>query len=205
MEPQTDVDAIFADENIDLGGPYVGFSVRLWPGREKYELVIAQAADYMIDRYGAKPVFIPMHNPNDLVAIENVLRKMKGKGYAIRKKYSVSQTLGIISRMELLAGMRLHALIFAASLGIPIIGLVYEPKIEGFLQYIRQASAGDVRQLDFDRLKELLDRIWQNRAEIREQLGKDVARLKKKAYENAKIAVELINQENGGGLACAKQ
>ena len=34
--------------------------------------------------------------------------------------------------MELLIGMRLHALIYAAISGIPVIGLVYEPKIEGF-------------------------------------------------------------------------
>jgi len=205
MDPEPDIDSIFINENIELTGPYMGFSVRQWQGREKYEEIIAKAADYMIDRYGVKPVFIPMHNPGDLMAIESVVRRMKGRGYIIKNKYSVSQMLGIISRMDLLAGMRLHALIFAAGLGVPIIGLAYEPKIEGFLQYINQASAGDVRQLDLDRFKDLLDRVWHNKAVISKQLKRDMARLKEKAYENSKIAVDLINQENQGGSACAKQ
>jgi polysaccharide pyruvyl transferase CsaB len=192
MEPSIHTDKIFSEEGIELSGPYVGFSLRQWQGREKYEEVIAKTADYMIDKYGIKPVFIPMHNPGDLIVIESVVSKMKGKGYVIRKKYDVSQTMGIISKMEFLIGMRLHALIFAASLGIPIIGLVYEPKIEGFLQYVNQPSAGYVQHLEFDKLKELVDEFWHKRFEIAEQLKKDIIILKQKAFDSARIAVDLI-------------
>jgi polysaccharide pyruvyl transferase CsaB len=192
MEPSTNIDKTFSKEGIELSGPYVGFSLRQWQGREKYEEVIAKTADYMIDKYGIKPVFIPMHNPGDLIVIESVVSKMKGKGYVIRKKYDVSQTMGIISKMEFLIGMRLHALIFAASLGIPIIGLVYEPKIEGFLQYVNQPSAGYVQHLEFDKLKELVDEFWHKRSEIAEQLKKDIIILKQKAFDSARIAVDLI-------------
>jgi polysaccharide pyruvyl transferase WcaK-like protein len=83
-------------------------------------------------------------------------------------------------------------LIFAASLGIPIIGLVYEPKIEGFLQYINQPSAGYVQHLEFDKLKELVDEFWHKRFEVAKQLKKDIIILKQKAFDNARIAVDLI-------------
>ena len=69
-----------------------------------------------------------MHYPSDLLAIDNIVAKMKNKCYVIRNKYSVPQMLGIIGRTQLLIGMRLHALIFAASLKIPLVGLVYETK-----------------------------------------------------------------------------
>lgn len=191
--PDSEADELLVNEGIDLKGPYVGFSVRKWQGYEKYEEIIARVADYMVDKYGIKPVFIPMHYPDDLSIIESVVARMKGKGYVIRNKYTVSQTLCIINRMEILIGMRLHALIFAASLCIPVVGLVYEPKIEGFLQYIHQASAGNVRHLEFDTLKYLVDDVWNRKFELKKQLEKDIEQFKERALENARIAVELIN------------
>ena len=190
------IDDIFAMEGIDPEGPYIGFSVRPWQSREKYVDVIAKAADYMLEKHGAKPVFVPMHYPGDLVIMQQVVSRMKGKGYIVKNKYSVSDTIGIINRMEILVGMRLHALIFAASLGIPIVGLVYEPKIEGFLKYINQASAGDVKQLSLDSLKCLMDDVWNRRDSIKKQLAADVKILKDKAYENAKMAVDLIEENS---------
>jgi len=196
--PLSDVDEIFKKEGIDCQGPFIGFSVRRWQGYEKYEKVIAQAADYALEKYGLTPLFIPMHYPDDIYEIEKVVSLMKGKGYIIRNKYTVPQTLGIISRTQLLIGMRLHALIFAASLGIPLIGLVYEPKIEGFLQYVDQVSAGHVKDLEYDKLKALIDQVWNNRAKISDKLKSDIFDLKQKALENAKIAVNLVNGNTHG-------
>jgi len=195
LEPgsQSDVDEIFKKEGIDCRGPFVGFSVRKWQGHEKYEKAIAKAADYVIEKYGLTPLFIPMHYPDDIYEIERVVSLMKGKGYIIRNKYTVPQTLGIISRVEMLIGMRLHALIFAASQGIPLIGLVYEPKIEGFLQYVEQASAGHVKDLEYDKLRALIDQVWNNRVQVSDKLKNDIVELKQKALENAKIAVNLVN------------
>jgi len=44
---------------------------------------------------------------------------MKNKSFVITNKPTVSEMLGIIGKTQMLIGMRLHALIFAASLGIP--------------------------------------------------------------------------------------
>lgn len=199
--PDLTIDSIFSKEGIERPGPYVGFSVRKYPGNEKYqsesyEPVISQIADYIIDKYGAKPVFIPMQYPSDLEIIENIVSKMKGKGYILRHKHGVQQVLEIIDQMEMLIGMRLHALIFAASSNVPIIGLEYDPKIQGFMQYIKQPSAGDVKMLDFEKLKNLVDEVWNNRTDIRKELEKDVYKLKEKAFQDAKIAVELIEQNH---------
>jgi polysaccharide pyruvyl transferase WcaK-like protein len=192
-----EVDSIFCEEGIDIQGPYIGFSIRKWPGYEKYIRVIARAADYAISELGLKPVFIPMQYPEDLYVANAIVSRMNGKGYIIRTKNSASQTIGIIKRMELLVGMRLHSLIFAASTGTPLVGLVYESKVEGFLQYINQssASAGHVEQLEFKTLKHVMDNVWNQRKAIRIQLEKGTASLREKALESARIAIELI--ENG--------
>ena len=177
--------------------PMLGISLRKYPGHEKfeherYECVIARLADHMTETYGLLPVFIPMQHPDDLPILENAAAKMKYKSLIIREKLNVFQTYGVISRMSMLVGMRLHALIFAAGAGVPMLGLVYDPKIQGFLEYIHQASAGDVRLLDCEKLIAAAEDVWKCRDEIKERLERDVEELKHKASENARVAVELI-------------
>lgn len=181
----------------DAGAPMLGISLRKYPGHEKfehekYEAVIARLADHMASAYGLLPVFIPMQHPDDIPILENVAAKMSCKSVIIKDKLDVFQTYRVICSMEMLVGMRLHALVFAAGAGVPMVGLVYDPKIQGFLEYVNQASAGDVRQLEFERLRDTADDVWNRRADIKEQLVKDVERLKLKASENARIAVDLI-------------
>lgn len=195
IEPVADnvVDKIFADEGISGEEPLVGISVRKCENQIRFdERVIAEAADYLIEKYGVRPVFIPMQHSKDMDIILRITSIMSGEAYVLKGEYDAPHLLGVISRMEMLIGMRLHSLIYAASLGIPVVGLIYDPKIEGFLQYFHQASAGHVSNLSFGRLRQVIDNVWNNRAQIREQLIGVTAELKKKALENAEIAVSLI-------------
>lgn len=182
---------------IDNSLMYIGFSLRKYPGHEKieheeYESVIARLAEHMSEKYGLVPVFIPMQYPNDIPILENVAKKVSVNSIVIKQKLNIYETYNVISNMNMLIGMRLHALVFSAGAGVPMIGLEYDPKIKGFLEYINQPSAGDVCELNFDRIKELADDVWSRRIEIHKQLEKDVKELKKKAEENSRIAVELI-------------
>jgi polysaccharide pyruvyl transferase CsaB len=187
---------------IHSEGPYLGISLRYLPGHEnanheKFEDDIARLADHMSQEHGLLPVLLPMQYPVDIKILENVAAKMKCKSVVIRDKLSFFDTYGIISRMDIVIGMRLHALIFAAGAGVPLAGLVYdEPKIEGFLEYIKQVSAGDIRKLDFEVMVRTVEDTWNRRYIIREQLENDIAILKVKSLENARIAVELIWPDN---------
>ncbi len=192
----SEVDNIFEQEGINLGGKFIGFSVRSWDGFEKYARIIANAADYMVEKYGVIPVFIPMHYPNDLKATRIVISKMKHKGYMLKRQYNAANILGIISHMQILVGMRLHSLIYASSLGVPVVGLVYEPKVEASLKYFGQASAGHVNSLNMERFKEILDDVWARKNEIKSSLKKVMDSLKEKAYEDAKTAIELIESKS---------
>lgn len=193
--PEKEIDSILEKEGIEPNGPFIGFSARKWTGYQNYTEVIAKLADYMTEKHAIKPIFIPMQYPDDLLIIKSIVAKMKYKGYMIENRYDVPHTLGIIQRMEMLIGMRLHALVFAASLGIPVVGLIYEPKVEWFLQHMNQgeASAGNVEHLKYEALKEVVDNVWNNRTDVREKMKSSIGRLKEKALENGRIAVELLN------------
>ncbi|NLL06470.1 MAG: polysaccharide pyruvyl transferase CsaB [Clostridiaceae bacterium] len=186
---------LLLDEGIDPNASFIGISVRKWYDHDKYESTLANIADYIIETYGINILFIPMHYPGDLVIIKNIRNKMKNKSYAITKKHSVSEVLGVIGKTEMLIGMRLHALIFAASIGVPIVGIVYEPKVEGFLEYSNQASIGHVNSLEFDKAIKIIDEVWKSRERIKEDLKITTASLKESALNNANIAVDIIKNQ----------
>lgn len=183
---------------IKTTNPLLGISLRKYPGHEKiehekYESVIARAIDHLADKYGLHPVFFPMQHPEDIPILENVAAKMRGKSTIVREKLSVCQTYDLISKMQMLLGMRLHSLVFSAAAGIPMVGLVYDPKIQGFLDYIGQPSAGDVRFLEYEALAKLSEEVWNDREAISRKLKETIPELKEKSLENARVAVELIN------------
>ena len=49
---------------------------------------------------------------------------------------SAGVAIGVMSRMAAVVSMRLHGLIFAAGHGVPLVGVVYDPKVSAFLRYI---------------------------------------------------------------------
>jgi polysaccharide pyruvyl transferase CsaB len=190
---------------LDNRKTLLGISLRKYPGHEKiehekYETVIAQAIDHMADRYGVYPVLFPMQHPEDVPILENVSAKMNNESCIIKDKLDIRETYELISSFDMLIGMRLHALIFSTVAAVPMIGLVYDPKIQGFLDCIQQPSAGDVLELEYNRLTELADKVWENRTEIRQQILQCIPSLKEKARENARVAVELITGTHKNGL-----
>ena len=221
-EPAPDqvVDNLFANEGIPAGMRYVGFSIREYLGAseggddetdandkrrirkqfgkkragatESYLIEIAKAADDFCLAHDVIPVFLPTEYPRDVRQIEKVLGLMKIKGYMIKNIYTVPEVLGIVSKMEMMVAMRLHALIFAANLGVPVISLEYQPKIAGFINYINQPSAGRIENIEYDALRRLMENVWNDRNEIKEALKAMMAELRSKASDNIIIASELL-------------
>ena len=72
---------------------------------------------------------------------------------------SAGTIIGALSRMQAVVSMRLHALIFAAGQGIPLAGVVYDPKVSAFLRYIGQENFLDLDALTADALKAMIDRM----------------------------------------------
>ena len=63
---------------------------------------------------------------------------MKAPHYILEQTGSSEHTIGLFARMQAVVSMRLHALVFAAGQGVPLVGVVYDQKISSFLSYIGQ-------------------------------------------------------------------
>ncbi|AOT71713.1 polysaccharide pyruvyl transferase CsaB [Geosporobacter ferrireducens] len=193
LEPEVQVRIlhILEQEEIPMDKPLIGISVRPWKHADSIVKVLASVCDYIIER-NMNVVFLPMQFTKDIALSEEICSKMKNKAYVLQGEVSPKEMIGIIGKMDFLIGMRLHALIFAARMGVPMIGIEYDPKIKGFLDVVKQTNIGKVEELDFIKLCSEFDRLWNERESNEKMLQEVAAYLKRKAAINGEIAVRLL-------------
>ena len=135
------------------------------------------------EKYSLTPLYIPMYVGRD-GAITKRLAEMVGRG-VVFEKLTASELCGLIKRARFVVGTRLHMLIFAASMAVPMIGITYDPKIDAFLDYINQReNMLDIRTFKEGELVLACESIVKNEAAIRERLNDSVNMLRLKAYED---------------------
>ena len=186
---------ILKSEGIYNDQKLIGFSVRQWGKDMEYVDIIAKVADIAYKKYNLKPVFIVMQKSGDLKISQDIVKKMDSDAYIISGSYSPKEVLGLISRFEILVGMRLHALIFASMSQVPCVGIAYEQKVEGFINSVRQLLAGNIKELSVDKLAKMLEDVYQDRRILRDYLLSIKKDLKDKSRKNAKLALELLDRK----------
>lgn len=191
--PEEDISKIFESENIPRGKELIGISIRQWRRADNLVEVISNTIKYILKRYDVNVVLIPMHYPEDLeisLEIENIVNQ--NGCYVMRERYSVEEIMGVIKELEIIIAMRLHSLIYAATQEVPIVGLVYDPKVEGILHSLGMDNMCNVEELVYDDLIENIDYVWENRIELKERLRLQDEDLKKKALSNVAMALDLL-------------
>jgi polysaccharide pyruvyl transferase CsaB len=162
----------------------------------EYHSLLANAADYIVDRLDADIVLVPMERrQHDLQHSHAVLARMRGVHHAsvLRGEYSSGQLLSLIGHFEFVVGMRLHFLILAALQNVPFLPLPYAPKVAGFVEELG-LEPPSFEGLNAGRLIALIDRAWDERDRIREKIARMIPSLQRRARENNAIAVELLRR-----------
>lgn len=137
------------------------------------------------------PVFIPMQPQMDTEICKRVCDSDKVEGGIMLEELTARELSGILDGMEFVLGMRLHILIYASQMGIPVIGLSYDPKIDALMNYIEQPYLLDVINIKSDEIIKYANEIEQNRDETVSRLKLSAERMRELASEDASLAVEL--------------
>ncbi len=166
--------------------PLVAVSVRSWKGfDEKIILEVSAVLNRLRDE-GFEAFLLPMQYSKDFDICNQISQK---SGCSVLSDgYSVEEITGLLSCCEAVVGMRLHAIVYAASSGTSPVGIVYDPKVCGFMKYIGLDSFIDIENLTADSLyKQIKDAV-----ECKSK--PDMTRFKELAFKNAEIAAELLKQ-----------
>lgn len=208
------IDEILRNESINIIKPSVGLSIPLvfhdpkyWPNHQrkfqKFQSVFPEVIDSIISELDSDVVIIPMQIPMDRNFAFDLMEYIKHKDRVkiIQGEYTPNEIMGIIGRMDLMIGMRLHSLILAAVMDTPMIGIMYHCKVECFLEQTEQKNwavgigEGEYRNNEDINTKELIEKLrllWVYRKEQRREIKDKVTSIIKKETLNNNIAINLL-------------
>jgi polysaccharide pyruvyl transferase WcaK-like protein len=161
-----------------------------------YHALLANAADFMVDRFDADIVFVPMERAvldmrHSHAVIAQMLRPQRAA--VLKGEYTSGQLLSLMGRFSFAVGMRLHFLIFAALRGVPFVALPYSGKVAGFLEDL-QMPAPPLNLVNPGRLIAHLDQSWDRRKSLRARLAKSVPLLQARSQENNRLLIQVLTE-----------
>lgn len=191
---------ILKQAGADISKRILGISVRSWDTLpETFAEEMAGFADYASEKYGFHTVFLPMQPSRDMELSSRIFDGLKCHATILAEGQTIGDMLAVVGCMDICVGMRLHTLIYAAASAVPLIGLVYDPKISGFMEYLHQEAYLAIEKVSCKALEKLLDETVENYDVIKQELVKRRKQLRSKAELNAKYAIELYDKGCVGG------
>lgn len=149
---------------------------------------------WLREAYGADSVLIPFFHDEDLCVCEAVAEHLDGQAGCLRKKYLSEETLSIIGCMDVLVGVRLHSLIYAAVMGVPMIGVSYDPKVDSFLASIEQPTPFTTDDFTLEKFQTVFRETMEKREEIRAKTRENLERLIAKLDQNEELIQAIMEQ-----------
>lgn len=147
--------------------PLVGFAIKENRLDSQFVNELEESIKQLTEDKKAQVVLIPFHYKEDLAVIEELQRRLGDKVFAVKHKYLTNEMMSIIGNMDILVGVRLHSLIHAAIMGIKMIGISYDPKINAFLNSIGLKALSTTIDFRARFFIEEYQRIWDE-----EEIGK---------------------------------
>lgn len=186
--------AILRKHNLEGAAPIIGISVREWKDWEHYKTVMAKAADAIVEQFGARVVFIPMQCPEDFAAAKKIVERTTREVHVLTEEYTTYELLSLVGNLDMLIGIRLHALIFAAVMHVPLAGISYDPKIDRFLECLGEQPVGTLKSITVETLIATVKELWAERRRPKRPWEERMNGLHEKAFRSAELALELIGK-----------
>ena len=175
---------------IEEGKSYMMMALRPWEGFEEKIDHFAVAAETAYEKHGLIPLLYAMEPNRDVAAIEAVAKKLRCPHLCLSAGSNGEEVIALVRRMSLVVSMRLHTLIFAAGQTVPMVGVVYDPKVSGFLDYL-----GHKRYLPLEEVSSSkLDALMVSALSEKELGNENISRLRSLCRNNETLAAKLLSE-----------
>jgi polysaccharide pyruvyl transferase CsaB len=175
---------------------YIAVSIRKWRGlgSEFFEK-FAAAVDSICREHNLIPVYIVMR-PEEDRAVSQKLASLNSRAYVADTNGDIGKILSVMKSAEAVVAMRLHALIFAAAFGVPMIGVSYDPKVRSFMEMV-YGSGNYTAELDGfnkDALVGKFRSLYSNHGELSRRISDKAQELCDSAAQNAQLFLEELEE-----------
>jgi polysaccharide pyruvyl transferase CsaB len=196
--------ALLQSEGLpSTGGPLVIVALRQWEigaHMNQWTPHVAAALDTLVERCDARVAFMPFQRlaaemTDDPAIAEAVRDQMRHQDRAVvlQQDYSPRDKAGMIAAADLVLGMRLHSIIFAARAQAPVIGLVYDTKVRSIMRQLScEEYALDIGTLSAADLTGQAMTALDRHDEIAERLATATDQLIELARGDGRLVGELL-------------
>ena len=187
---------LLASTGMPEGRSFVAVSVRDWEAAGQFPEQLAAVCDHLRRRYNLEVLFLLMQPGVDRAATERVRKAMQEPSYLLERGCAPREMMAVLGRAKLCLAMRLHTLIFAASMAVPTLGLVYDPKVDSFLKELELPSAGHVERFDVSDAIKCADALMRDYDAVLDNLRLKSAQMKRDAEKNEAALMALLEKTN---------
>lgn len=182
---------------LPRGRQFAVVSVRSWPGIEGFHKKLAAVCDHLRRTYGLEILLLLMQPSRDRPAARQVQEAMEEPSWMLDAPCTPRELMAVLGGAKLCLAMRLHTLIFAGRMAVPCVGLVYDPKVDSYLQELGMPSAGHVERFDQQQAVACVDDLMAHYEENLAQLREKSRQLAQAARENERLLLELLEGRDG--------
>lgn len=173
--------------------PIIAVSIRPWHNCESYLLPLARAVDDLAADINASIILVPLNYKQDYKLSVKFNELLSVRADILEKCTDPRLMIDIFSRFDVVVGVRLHSLIFAAINRVPFLGISYDPKIEGFFNKLGLEAPLSVNNCSEEILRQKLKTLWHKRGELSNYLDEKVIQYKKETGLQAARVMDLLN------------
>ena len=170
---------------------------------EQLKQILVEFIEHLITLYSARIILLPMRHSgrkadpgqdDEIVAQEIYeLTAEKKNVIIIKGNYSPSEIKAFLGKTDLVFGMRMHSLILASMMGVPVMGLNLSTKFHSFFDMIDQQNyLIEPDNITSENLINTFSTAWGNRENIKQQLITRKKILQRMADSNLEFLVKLM-------------
>ncbi len=190
---------------IDMNKPLIGmnvnsfvdFMVRKGGARintSSFIAVLARVTDRLIEQLDVNIVLVPTDVEGKIFDQIRMLAKNRERVHYIPKEdHLPGEIASVIAQFELFIGMRMHSLIFSSVAHTPMVGIVYNKKVESFFNELNIPEA----TISFDNFTEnfvydKISEIWNEREKYRKKIIEGVKYLAQRELTTSQLVRKFI-------------
>lgn len=172
-----------------LQRPALGVSLRPWDRVERILDPLADALSYFEGELSLQAW--PLQPDQDTAVCEALAARLPAV-QVLRSQLSPAEWMGLAGWTDVVIGMRLHALIFAAARAVPVVGISYDPKVDALLGRLRAKPVGTADALDSQALRTAISSCLEEDERRRQDRELRAEHLRIQAMRNVDRALELL-------------
>lgn len=185
---------ILAREGVQLSPDKItiGFAIRERKRNSSFMDEICISIRRLTEEYNAQVVLIPFHYSEDMAVIDELEERLGDMVLSVRHKYLTEEMMSIIGNMDVLVGVRLHSVIHAAVMDVPIIAVSYDPKVNSFMHSIDMKAMSSIYDFKSEFFIEEFEKTMAHGEEIRARVRKCLGELLVKLDTNEELIKAIM-------------